>query len=419
MRGRTVSILIAALWLVGGADPRARGEELRLGDVLAAALQNNPGIRAAREKARAARQMPQQAAAWDDPTFSYEAWNAPESFDLSRAGNNIFKLSQKVPFPGKRALAGRIAERDADVAERDLDGARLDLCAEVKRAFYGLWQTHERLRVFARDEDLVRQLAAVAEQKYALGQASQPDVLRAQVELTRLINRVTTESLAIDAARAELDALLSRPAPGPLGTPEDPPPPALGESADALIALALERRPELAAASAAVERSRQSARLAGLDYLPDFEFTLERFFNFGARDGVGAMASVSLPFVYKYKYDAALAEARAKLAAAEADLRRARDRVQKEVAQAFLRARAALLEHELLATTHVPQAEQALQASRIGYETGKVDFLSLIDSVRAIESIHLEHIRASTEFEQAYADLERAVGQELPRPGRK
>ncbi|MGH7427077.1 MAG: TolC family protein, partial [Candidatus Methylomirabilaceae bacterium] len=67
--------------------------------------------------------------------------------------------------------------------------------------------------------------------------------------------------------------------------------------------------------------------------------------------------------------------------------------------------------------THVPQAEQALQASQIGYQTGTLDFLSLIDSVRAVEQVHLEHLTAAANLEKARAELERAVGQELPRTG--
>jgi outer membrane protein TolC len=182
-----------------------------------------------------------------------------------------------------------------------------------------------------------------------------------------------------------------------------------------LTELALRQRPELVAAQTGVIREAQRVRLARLDYLPDFEFTVGRFFNAGQRDGLGATASISLPFAYKYKYDAGFAEAEARLGSAKADLRRLENRVRKEVAAAFLSAKSALLQHELFVTTHIPQAEQALKASEIAYTTGKVDFLSLVDSVRAIESIHLEHIEASTEFEKAYADLERAVGKELTR----
>jgi outer membrane protein TolC len=84
------------------------------------------------------------------------------------------------------------------------------------------------------------------------------------------------------------------------------------------------------------------------------------------------------------------------------------------VSQALLRLRAARLERDLFATTHVPQAEQALRASEIAYQTGKIDFLSLVDSLRAVEDIHLEHVRASSDLGKAAADLERAVGIDLP-----
>jgi cobalt-zinc-cadmium efflux system outer membrane protein len=87
--------------------------------------------------------------------------------------------------------------------------------------------------------------------------------------------------------------------------------------------------------------------------------------------------------------------------------------VRKEVELAFVRARTALSQRDLYLTTHVPQAEQALAASQIAYQTGKIDFLSLVDSVRAIESVHLEHVEAEAEFQKAMADLERAVGEPI------
>src|SRR5258706_16120054 len=88
----------------------ARAEEpLRLADVLDEARRQSPAIAAARERAKAASFMPAQASAYDDPTLGWEAWDAPESFDLHRADNNIVRLSQRIPFPGKRPLAGAIA----------------------------------------------------------------------------------------------------------------------------------------------------------------------------------------------------------------------------------------------------------------------------------------------------------------------
>jgi outer membrane protein, heavy metal efflux system len=415
----TFKIGIVAAIVVALARQSTGGEqapaELRLADVLAQAREQNPAIAAARERAKAASFAPVQASAYDDPTVGYEAWNAPDSFNLGHADNNIVKLSQRIPFPGKRSLAGKVAERAADVAGRRADAVELDVVASVKRAYYALWQAHQNLGIYRRDKQLVEQFAAIAEQKYAVGQVSQPDVLRAQVELSRLINRVTTQTLGIDGAAAELNALLSRPAASPLGVPEDPPAPRLDDTAEALTDRALANRPEPLAAAAAVAREEEKLRRARLDYFPDFELAVSRFFNFESRDGVGVMASLSLPIAYKWKYDAAVGEAQARLQSAKADLRRQQDRVRKDVEQAFVRARSALLQRDLYVTTHVPQAELALSASEIAYRTGKLDFLSLIDSVRAIESAHLDHIEAAADFEKAFADLERAVGGPIER----
>ncbi|MGH7820898.1 MAG: TolC family protein, partial [Candidatus Binatia bacterium] len=389
--GAVFGSVLAVVSLADGEDGQ---DTLRLDDVIDQARRENPAIRAAGERATAATHVPSRVSAYDDPILSHEAWNAPESFRIDQADNNISKLTQRIPFPGKRTVARAIAEHDSERAHEALGQTELEVIAAVKRAYYELWQAHQNLLIYSRDKDLVQRFAQIAERKYAVGQVSQPDVLKAQVELTRLINRVTTETLAVDSARAELNALLSRSPDEPLGVPEDPAPPRLDQPLDGLTERALRDRPEIRAQAAAVEREEAKVKMAKLDYLPDFELSLSRFINFESRNGFGAMASVSIPIAYKYKYDAALAEARAELAAARAELRQLEDRARREVKQGFLRAQTALLQLDLFVGTHIPQSEQALEASDIGYRTGKIDFLSLIDSVRAVEAVHLEHTEA-------------------------
>src|SRR5213594_590314 len=396
-------------------DGFAENNTLSLAELIHHAQEHNPAIQAARERLRAARQVPAQVSAYDDPMVMWEDWNAPENLRIDKADNNIFRLSQKIPFPGKLRLKGEIAAKEAEQREAELQAAEIDTVAQVKKAYYELWLVYKNLEVYSRDKELAAQFAHIAEQKYAVGQVSQPDVLRAQVDLTRLINRVTTETLGVDTARAELAALLSREDPGSIGIPEEPVKPRLEQDIGSLTEVALRQRPELAAQQASIARFEANRRSARLGYFPDFEFVAERFYNFDRRDGLGAMVSISIPLVYKYKYDAAVGEANARITTAQAELRRLQDRIRREVQQAFLRAKTALAQRDLFLSTHIPQAEQALRASQVGYETGRVDFLSLIDSVRAIESVHLEHYQAEADFEKAYADLERAVGSDVPR----
>src|ERR671914_1853922 len=390
-------------------------EVLTLEAVLAYAQEHNPAIQAAKSRLLAAQKVPAQASAYDDPTASWEAWNAPEDFRIDEAGNNIFKLSQKIPFPGKLRLKGEMASKEAERMEAELRATEIDTVAQLKKAYYDLWLVYRNLEVYRRDRELVEQFARIAEQKYAVGQVSQPDVLRAQVELTRLINRLTTETLGLGKAQARLNALLSRPPEVPLGMPKNPPSPAMPYSMSELEELTLRNRPELMAQTRALEKENLALALARKAYYPDFEVSISRFENFGQRDGFGIGVSTSIPLASKYKYDAAVGEATANLQAAQSELGRLRDLALFEVKQALVEAQTALEQLNLFLYTHIPQAEQTLQASQIGYQTGTLDFLSLIDSVRAIEQVHLEHLTAAANFERAWAELERAVGQELPR----
>jgi cobalt-zinc-cadmium efflux system outer membrane protein len=399
----------------GAGEASLIDEVLKLEEVLAYAQAYNPAIKAAKSRLLAAQKVPAQASAYEDPLLSWESWNAPENFRLNEANNNIFRLSQRIPFPGKLRLKGEIASKEAERMQADLGVTEIDTVAQLKKAYYDLWLVYRNLEVYRRDKELVTQFARVAEQKYAVGQVSQPDVLRAQVELTRLINRVTTERLTLGKAQARLNALLSRSPEAPLGIPQNPPSPAVPYSMSELEELTLRNRPELLAQTRALEKDNLALALARKAYYPDFEVSISRFENFGQRDGFGIGVSTTIPLAYKYKYDAAVGEATANLQAARSELGRLRDLALFEVKQALVEAQTAASQLNLFLYTHIPQAEQALQTSQIGYQTGTLDFLSLIDSVRAVEQVHLEHLTAAANLEKAWAELERAVGQELPR----
>src|SRR5439155_6242101 len=396
-------------------DGFAENNTLSLAELIHYAQEHNPAIQTARERLRAAQQVPAQAAAYEDPIVMWENWNVPENLRIDKADNIIFRLSQKIPFPGKLRLKGEIAAKEAEQREAELKAAEIDTTAQVKKAYYDLWLIYKNLEVYSRDKELVAQFARIAEQKYAVGQVSQPDVLRAQVELTRLINRVTTETLGLSKAQARLNALLSRPPEAPLGIPRDPPPAAVAYSMADLEELTRKNRPELIAQARAVERENLALALAHKAYYPDFEVAVSRFVNFGRRDGFGLVFSATIPLAFKYKYDAGVEEAVANQQTAQSELRRLQDLALFEVKQALVEAQIALEQLNLFLHTHIPQAEQTLAASQIGYQTGTIDFLSLIDSVRAIEQVHLEHLMAAANFEKAWAELERAVGEELPR----
>lgn len=405
----------AGVLALGAGGAAATDPPLVLDAVLADARARNPELAAASERTTALQHVPRQAAAWDDPMLGWEAWNAPNSFRIDHADNNIFKLSQKIPFPGKRRLAGEVATYAAARAGYDAASVELAVVAAVKTAYYALWEAHAKLALLERDRDLVTRLTRAVERKYGTGEATQADALRLQVELTHMATQIETQRLVIERARADLAALVSRPSGEIRGLPVTPTPPRLALALDALVATALAERPELRGEDESIARDTTAVALARKERLPDFEIGVSRFVNDGMPDGFGATASVSLPIFNGAKYEAAIGEANATLAATRAEKRRMEDAVRLEVERAYLATRTALLQHDLFSATHVPHAEQALRVTEGAYETGEGKFDELIDTLRGVQSVHLEHLAAQGEFEKAFAELERAVGTTLPR----
>ena len=387
----------------------------RLADLLREARERNPSIAAADARARAAAAVPARVSALDEPTLGWEAWNFPGGVRIGQADNNIFRLSQRLPFPGKRRLAGEMAERDADVARSDATAARLDVELELKTAFVAYWQAHANAAIHAREREILERSARTAEQRYATGEVPQADVLRSQLELGHAISRVRTGDLAIEQARVRINSLLSRDPSTPLGAPEAPGHPRIGWTAPELASLAFDLRPELAGRDAAIGREEAGVALAEKGFWPDFEVSVSRFVNHDQPDGFGAMASVTLPFVQRGKVEAAVAEGNARIAAARAERRALEDRIRRSIEDLLLRARTDVLQHDVFLDTHIPQAEQALRVTESAWASGAVDLMAYLDTVRAIEQAHLEHVATQAEFEITWAEIERTVGRDLPR----
>ena len=181
--------------------------------------------------------------------------------------------------------------------------------------------------------------------------------------------------------------------------------------------MAIQNRPELRALDLELVRSQTATALAQKQYYPDFNVMVERFQNFGSRDGFGAVMTMSLPFSFwtKPKYDAGVREAAANQDSAKAAFQVLQNQILFEVKDLLAKIEAAEKLITLYKTTVIPQAQQTLESARAGYKAAKVEFLTLLDAERAIKDFWLEYYRALTAFEQRMAELERAVGGDLNR----
>jgi outer membrane protein, heavy metal efflux system len=396
------------------ADPPPRGT-LALPELIQEALAKNPEIQAARKQWEASASRIAQARSLDDPTLQVQWWNFPEGFNLGQAENTIIGLSQKFPFPGKLALKGEVASRSADMTEQALHAKERDLIARLKQAYYDLFLAHKAIQIHHEQIDLLKQFFEIANAKFRTGKGSQVDVLKAQVELSSLHQHLPALEQRRDTAQAKLNTLLDRDPRFPLEPPQVPRDQRFDKDLEELYQIAVNARPELKAGELFVQRNERARALAQREFYPDVNVAFQRFQNFQAPDGFGAVVSINMPFAFwtKPKYDAAVQEASAAVAAARADLRTAENLTRFQIRDLLAKVRANWEVAVLYRTTVLPQAEQGVEAARAGYRTGKTGFLDLIETERALRGFQLEYYRALVEREQRLADLEQVVGADL------
>lgn len=391
--------------------------KLVLPELIQEVLARNPELVAARKQWEAATNRIAQARSLDDPILSVQLWNIPQPFRATQADNTIFGLSQNLPFPGKLALKGDVASRSAEMTEQSVRAKERELVARMKQAYYDVFLAQKAVQIHHEQVELVRQFVAIATTKFRAGKGSQADVLKAQVELSLLLQHFPVLGQRRKTAEAMLNTLLDRDPASPLDMAEEPAQLPLEESVDNLNRLALHDRPELKAAELDVQRSEQSRALAQRQYYPDFNVAFQRFQNYQTNDGFGAYVAMSIPFAFwtKPKYDAGVQEAEAAVSVAQAQQHTLENLTRFQINDLMAKLRATDQVATLYRTTILPQAEQSLESARAGYRAGKAGFLDLIDTQRAWRGFQLEYYKALVDRQYRLAELEQVVGITLDR----
>jgi len=382
-------------------------------------LARNPELVAARKQWEAATTRIAQARSLDDPILSVQLWNVPQPFKATQADNTIFGLSQNLPFPGKLALKGDVASRSAEMTEQMLRARERELVVRLKQAYYDLFLAQKAVQIHHEQVELLRQFVTIANAKFRGGMGSQADVLKAQVELSLLFQHLPVLEQRRKTTEAMLNTLLDRNPASPLGLAEEPAHLPFTHPADDLHSLALNERPEIKAAELDVQRSEQSRSLAQRQYYPDFNVAFQRFQNYQANDGFGAYVAMTIPFAFwtKPKYDAGVQEAEAAVSVAQAQQHTVENMTRFQINDLLAKLRATDQMATLYRTTILPQAEQSLEAARVGYRAGKGGFLDLIDTQRAWRGFQLEYFKALVDHQYRLAELEQIVGITLDKQG--
>jgi len=393
------------------ADPQ-------LAALVAEAAERNPDVQAARREAAAVRSRIAPAGALDDPMLEVGVINVPaESLSLRREDMTMkmIGLTQRLPYPGKRALRRDLAEKEAEAVEQNLQELVNRVRRDVKVAYFDLGLTDESLRLAERNRRVLEQFLSIAEARYGVGQSTQADVLKAQTQVSKMLE----ELIKLGRERPMLEAELNRAAgrgaavravnPGPAHARE------VSLRLDELRSIARANRPQLLAQQRMMDRSVRALDLAQKDYYPDFDVRLsygqrDNYQDMRREDMISFTVAINLPVWRESKRGPRVEEAEAMREQASAMYQARLNELDAMLRQQVAAAEQTLKSVRLYETALLPQARLTAEASLSAYRVGRVDFFTLLDSRMTVFNAEVGYAASIAAYNKALAEVEFLTG---------
>ena len=276
--------------------------------------ENDPAILAARKAAEAATHIAPQVSSLPDPQLTLQQFSVGSPRPFAGYSNSDFAYiglgaSQQLPYPGKLKLRADVANRDADVAKVHSEVVSHDEIEKLKATYFQLSYLQQTLGILQRDDALLQQMEQQAEAHYSAGQGNQQDVLKAQLERTKILREISMHHQLAGEAQAELKRIVRRRQDSAEIITQPFSATFLRYTASELLDKVREQDPNIRERSAMVQRNQASVELARKEFRPDFGVSYMWERTDPAQFRAYYMAAFNVNFPRRKPRQAALAEA--------------------------------------------------------------------------------------------------------------
>ena len=418
-------LILFSLWpaLVNAEKVKVQPENLTA--LVAAALANNPELKASESRWQMFASKIKQAGALDDPMIMLKVQNTPARepfvFNKDTQSAKVIGISQQLPFWGKRGLRRDVARYEADSYRWAFEERKLELTRMIKESYYQLWAVDKGLEIVSKNLRILTDFVTITELKYSVGQGVQQDIFKAGLEKSKMLDMQITLQQQRKSLEATLNYLLCRPGNSPVGPIADFTLPFITLSREELNASAIDQRPQLKSLSSLENKAEASRRLARKESYPDFNLSAEYMIRDAvstemATDPGDNMVSIGVTFnlpLQQGKRQAMVAESTFEHIMATEELNALKNSISYTINESLAQLERRRKLVELYKGGIIPQAAQSLQSALIGYRVGKIDFLTLLDSRMNLFNYERELNESQAEYMIKLAQLEAAIGTDL------
>ena len=424
MKKRILYLMMVSLLLTAAlpASQESTGTDSLLTQWIREALNNNPKIEAAVHRTLSVEKTISQAGALPDPKVTLGLMNLPVNsfaFNQEPMTGKVISVMQMFPLPGRLSLKTEMAEYEAAAVKQQQEEIRNQIVAMVKKSYFSLYSIDQAIETIEKNMELMKQMIQIAEVKYSTGRGLQHDVLRAQVELSKLEDDLIMWNQKRLSEGAKLNALLDR----PQGSTFEKIPSVLDLPMEEVAGISLEdlenQRPLLKAWHLRINKGESAVKLARKDFWPNI--TVGASYNqrdtlksgMTMYDFFSTTVSVNIPLFAKRKQKAKIAERELGVRAMEAEYANVRSNVLAEIESLRAELDRNRKRVELYRGGILIQAQQSLDSAQAGYQVNKVDFMTLINNWMMLLKYELQYHFALSDYFKALAGFDLAVGQEV------
>ena len=387
------------------------------------AIEVSPKIKMLEMKKLAASNRIEQNSNLPDPMLTLGFANLPVnsfSFTQEPMTGKIVGLSQAFPFPGKLSEQADVNLKDVDIVEQEISDAMNEIRKNVIRNYNELMYIRKSIQISKSSKDLLNNIAEVVRTKYSVSTASQQNLLKVELEITNLLEKIEGLKGKESSQLAVLNAFLLRPADSQIETAELPDLKFQKFTVDALVDSAIEYRPFLEGIKEAKQKEELRKSLAEYDHYPNFNLALQYSFrdkiektNTPLDDFFSVMVGISLPLNYGGKVSSKVEETEAMQMFYDEQYQSALQTLRSSLGTSIAKLNSFQERIKLISEGSIIQAKENLKSSLISYQVGQVDFLNVIDAQNILLKIEDDLYRLKIDYLNEIAELEFLTGIEF------
>ena len=414
---------VIVLVLIGTVFSVSAAYSQELDSLIQQAIVLSPRIKMLEAKRKAAYHKIYQNSNLPDPTLVLGVLNLPTnsfSFNQEPMTQKIVGLKQSFPFPGKLSAIEDAAAIDTNIVQQELKDAINEIRKNVTTKYYNLSYIRKALLYSKESKKLLEQISQVVSAKYTVSSASQQNLIKVQLEITNLSEKIEDLNSKEASLLAELNALFLKDFKSEIQTEYFDDIKYLNLSVNQLDSLSRIYRPFLKGIEFAEMKAQLSQNVAEKDFYPEFNLGLQYSFrdkiaatdtplndffsfvlgislplNYGGKVSSKVEEFISMQNFYDDQYNLALQNLYSNFGSTVSQLESLEERVR-------------LFEEGLL-----PQAQQNFSSALASYQVNEVDFINVIDAQDQLFKIETNLYRLKTDYLVQVAELEFLVGTRL------